>query len=48
LPSPRFRSPSPASSIAEAARTFGLGAPQVDDITVLTIARTRQPEPALG
>jgi hypothetical protein len=29
-----------ASSIAEAARAFGLGAPQADDITVLTIART--------
>src|SRR5208282_6022364 len=28
-----------ASSIAEAARAFGLGAPQADDITVLTIAR---------
>lgn len=33
-------SKSPASSIAEAARSFGLGAPQADDITVLTIART--------
>jgi serine phosphatase RsbU (regulator of sigma subunit) len=30
----------PASAIAEAARAFGLGAPQADDITVLTIART--------
>jgi serine phosphatase RsbU (regulator of sigma subunit) len=29
-----------ASTIAEAARKFGLGAPQADDITVLTIART--------
>jgi len=28
-----------ASSIAEAARVFGQGAPQADDITVLTIAR---------
>jgi serine phosphatase RsbU (regulator of sigma subunit) len=37
-----------ASSIAEAARIFGLGAPQADDITVLTIARTRQPELALA
>ena len=32
-----------AASIAEAARTFGLGAPQADDITVLTIARAPQP-----
>jgi hypothetical protein len=32
-----------ASSIAEAARDFGKGAPQADDITVLTIARTPQP-----
>jgi hypothetical protein len=29
-----------ANAIAEAARAFGLGAPQADDITVLTIART--------
>jgi serine phosphatase RsbU (regulator of sigma subunit) len=29
-----------ATSIAEAARTFGIGAPQSDDITVLTIARS--------
>jgi serine phosphatase RsbU (regulator of sigma subunit) len=29
-----------ANSIAEAASTFGLGAPQADDITVLTVART--------
>jgi len=28
-----------ATSIAEAARNFGIGAPQADDITVLTIAR---------
>jgi serine phosphatase RsbU (regulator of sigma subunit) len=28
-----------ANAIAEAARAFGLGAPQADDITVLTIAR---------
>jgi hypothetical protein len=28
-----------AAEIAEAARSFGLGAPQADDITVLTIAR---------
>jgi len=37
-----------ASSIAGAARTFGLGAPQADDITVLTIARNSQPQPALA
>jgi sigma-B regulation protein RsbU (phosphoserine phosphatase) len=37
----------PANSIAEAARMFGLGAPQADDITVLTIARTLQPQPVL-
>ena len=30
----------PAAQIAEAARDFGAGAPQADDITVLTIART--------
>ena len=35
----RAISSQPASSIAEAARAFGLGAPQADDITVLTIAR---------
>jgi hypothetical protein len=29
-----------AIAIAEAARAFGLGAPQADDITVLTVART--------
>jgi hypothetical protein len=29
-----------ANSIAEAARAFGIGAPQADDITVLTVART--------
>jgi serine phosphatase RsbU (regulator of sigma subunit) len=29
-----------APAIAEAARAFGLGAPQADDITVLTVART--------
>jgi serine phosphatase RsbU (regulator of sigma subunit) len=29
-----------ANAIADAARAFGLGAPQADDITVLTIART--------
>jgi hypothetical protein len=29
-----------ANAIAEAARAFGLGAPQADDITVLTVART--------
>jgi len=28
-----------ANAIAEAARAFGLGAPQADDITVLTVAR---------
>jgi serine phosphatase RsbU (regulator of sigma subunit) len=37
-----------ASSIAEAARAFGLGAPQADDITVLTITRTAVPQPALA
>jgi hypothetical protein len=37
-----------ASSIAEAARKFGLGAPQSDDITVLTIARTAAAQPALA
>jgi serine phosphatase RsbU (regulator of sigma subunit) len=29
-----------ANAIAEAAHAFGLGAPQADDITVLTVART--------
>jgi phosphoserine phosphatase RsbU/P len=29
-----------ANAIAEAARAFGVGAPQADDITVLTVART--------
>jgi hypothetical protein len=29
-----------ANAIAEAARAFGIGAPQADDITVLTVART--------
>jgi hypothetical protein len=38
----------PANSIAEAARTFGLGAPQADDITVLTIARIPQPQPTFA
>jgi serine phosphatase RsbU (regulator of sigma subunit) len=28
-----------ANAIAEAARAFGTGAPQADDITVLTVAR---------
>jgi len=37
----------PASSIAETARDFGKGAPQADDITVLTIARVLEPQPAL-
>jgi len=37
-----------ANKIAEAARAFGTGAPQADDITVLTIARTTQPQPALA
>ena len=37
----------PAGSIAEAARAFGLGAPQSDDITVLTVARILEPQPAL-
>jgi len=32
----------PADAIAEAARAFGTGAPQADDITVLTVARTNQ------
>ena len=36
-----------ASDIAEAARVFGEGAPQADDITVLTIARTAAAQPAL-
>ena len=34
----------PAASIAEAAVRFGTGAPQADDITVLTITRTGDPE----
>jgi hypothetical protein len=38
----------PAGSIAEAARKFGDGAPQADDITVLTVARVIQLEPALA
>ena len=38
----------PASAIAEAARAFGTGAPQADDITVLTIARTAQPQTAMA
>jgi serine phosphatase RsbU (regulator of sigma subunit) len=37
----------PASSIAKAASAFGHGAPQADDITVLTIARVLEPQPAL-
>lgn len=37
----------PALSIAQTASAFGLGAPQSDDITVLTIARTHEPQPAL-
>lgn len=37
-----------ASSIAEAARTFGLGAPQADDITVLTVTRSVNPELAIA
>jgi hypothetical protein len=37
----------PASSIAKAASAFGHGAPQADDITVLTIARTPVAQPAL-
>jgi len=37
----------PASSIAETARDFGKGAPQADDITVLTIARILEPQPSL-
>jgi len=35
-----------ANAIAQAARAFGSGAPQADDITVLTIARTAQPVPS--
>ena len=38
----------PASFIAEAARAFGLGAPQADDITVLTIARIPSPVEAIA
>ena len=38
----------PASSIAEAARVFGLGAPQADDITVLTIARVPAASPVMA
>jgi hypothetical protein len=38
----------PASSIAKAASAFGQGAPQADDITVLTIARTPVALPALA
>jgi hypothetical protein len=37
-----------ASSIAEAARAFSLGAPQADDITVLTVARSVSPEQAIA
>ncbi len=37
-----------ASSIADAAQKFGLGAPQADDITVLTIARAPVAQPALA
>jgi serine phosphatase RsbU (regulator of sigma subunit) len=37
-----------ASSIAEAARVFGLGAPQADDITVLTIARVPAASPVMA
>ena len=36
----RAMSAQPAARIAEAARNFGVGAPQADDITVLSIART--------
>lgn len=36
----------PASAIAQAASAFGHGAPQADDITVLTIARTQVGQPA--
>jgi hypothetical protein len=36
----------PAATIAEAARKFGAGAPQADDITVLTIARAPLAQPA--
>jgi hypothetical protein len=38
----------PASFIAESARAFGLGAPQADDITVLTVARTLNPVEAIA
>jgi hypothetical protein len=37
-----------ATSIAKAASAFGQGAPQADDITVLTIARTQVALPALA
>lgn len=35
----------PAATIADAAVQFGTGAPQADDITVLTITRTGNPPP---
>jgi hypothetical protein len=38
----------PANAIAEAARIFGNGAPQADDITVLTIARAAVAQVALA
>jgi len=34
--------------IAEAARSFGQGAPQADDITVLTVARPVQHQEAFA
>ncbi len=37
-----------AYRIAQAARDFGVGAPQADDITVLTIARTASPAEAVA
>jgi serine phosphatase RsbU (regulator of sigma subunit) len=36
-----------ANAIAQAAQSFGNGAPQADDITVLTIARIAVAQPAL-
>ena len=38
----------PASAIAQAASAFGRGAPQADDIPVLTIARSSIAEPEIG
>ncbi len=38
----------PAAEIAEAAKKFGEGAPQADDITVLSIALRPQPVPGMA